>query len=124
MPPYRLKLIWRPQPYSGLGTGCMYAFGSDRAEACAGVWRERGLWRAEVWPLGRQVLGAYYVTPAKARQHLERWLQAHPWVALPSLDPRGIKGRMAYRPNPMMAQYLRLHAPRLVDDDGDGMRNP
>jgi hypothetical protein len=124
MPPRPLKIIWRRQPHSGLGAGCEFAYGSDEADACAGVWRERGLWRAEVWPLGRQVLGAYYVTPAKARQHLERWLQAHPWVALPSLDPRGIKGRMAYRPNPMMAQYLRLHAPRLVDDDGDGMRNP
>lgn len=120
-----LTIIWRRQHHAGLGDGCWYAFGSEMGDACGGYWRERGQWRAEVWPPGRQVLGAYYASPRKARTHIERWLQAHPTVACAALDPRGVKGRIERRPDALMAQHLRLYgAGSVPDDDGDDLRYP
>ena len=114
-----LHIIWRRKQYAGRYEDRWYAYGTPESDACGGVWRERGMYRAEVWPHGRRILGAYYANPAKARQHIERWLQAHPHVACAAIDPRAIKGRIPRRPDPLLEQHVRLHPAHLIEGPQD-----
>lgn len=102
-----LRLSWRRQYMAAAPCDRWYVYGPWPSEACGGVWRERGCWRAEVWPLGRRILGAYYRNPRKAKLHIERWLRAHPQVVSPAYDPRGFKGRIQRRPDHLLEQAVR-----------------
>lgn len=102
-------LTWRQQDWGSGPVDRWYVYGPPPSDACGGVWRERGLWRAEVWPHGRRVLGAYYHRREQAMRHIERWLRAHPGTVKPGYDPRGFKGRDWRRPDHLLQEYLRNH---------------
>lgn len=105
----QLRITWRQQRYGRSLVDRWYAYAFEYVgEECAGVWRERGVYRAEVWPPGGKAIGAYYRNPEKARQHVERWLHCHPFAASLAMDPRSSRGRSMHRPNPRLAQFLRL----------------
>jgi hypothetical protein len=101
-----IEFTWKRQRICGALADRWYCSAPARAD-CGGVWRERGAWRAEVWPRGRKVIGAYYANPRQAMRHLERWLAAHPQVADIVEDRRGASGRYSPRPDPKLAEFVR-----------------
>lgn len=102
-----LQISWTQQRAGGVLIARWYCRAPARG-ACGGVWQEDGLFRAEVWPRGRDVVGAYYRTPKQAMRHIERWLAAHPHVADVVEDRRGISGRLVHRPDHRLAEFLRM----------------
>lgn len=93
-------VLWKRQ-------GTRWFASVDDRGRCGGVWRERGCWRGEVWPRGRDVLGAYYSTLERAQQQVVRYITAHPMVADVVGDPRGGGGKGRSRPDWRLAEYLR-----------------
>lgn len=107
MPP---KLSWRHQRRSGTTPERWFVSASERG-SCGGVWAERGAFRAEVWPRGSVVRGAYYRTAQRAMQQVERYLLANPHVTdvIDLSDSRAKGGRGRSRPDWRIAEYLRTY---------------
>lgn len=115
MPAKPLQLTWKQQRACGVLIERWYCSAPSRSD-CGGVWREHGKFRAEVWPRGRNVVGAFYTNPDQAKRHVERWLAAHPHVADVVEDRRGMSGRIVYRKDYRLAEYLR-NAERLSREE-------
>jgi len=115
------KLSWRHQRRSWT-TQERWFIAADERGPCGGVWAEKGRFRAEVWPRGSSVRGAYYASPQRAMQQIERYLHSHPHVTdvIDLSDSRAKAGRGSSRPDWRLAEYLRVFGAEDITRIGTG----